>query len=279
MRVQLLLGMGLIFISLITGMISSYGNSVVATVSPIPTSTYIVAYPRDLVVFPGDLVCDEMELAEPQDGPNWLGIKIGNSTLADLTELVDVLSDTYIWSERDNFDDRFLIEDNNALYSIIRYCTVDDVIQALKVSYNHSRLDQKSYLIELVEKFGIPDAVTWTSDPSGRIVIWFEDGIAATVLVLPDEEGYLPSFGMVTSLTFFPYQDVDGYEDRWPFNQTRPYNPYLVWPYNDHDEFGPESPFDFHAMIATMTAQPSRTPTLTPTPSATVIPATATPHS
>jgi hypothetical protein len=126
-------------------------------------------------------------------------------------------------------------------------------------------------LSDLIVEFGEPDTITWTGNPATRVVFWFEQGFAGVVNILPNEIGYEPTFGRVITQIYFPYQEAEGYENRWPYNQTRPFNQFLAWPSQGYDEYGPENPFDFESMIATITAEPTRTVTpqlLLPTPTA-----------
>ena len=57
----------------------------------------------------------------------------------------------------------------------------------------------------------------------------------------------------------FPAQSSEGFEGRWPFTVTR------MEPFNPVDPSIPneQNPFDFDAIIATITAEPSRTATPT----------------
>jgi hypothetical protein len=115
---------------------------------------------------------------------------------------------------------------------------------------------------------GEPDIVTWSSVENNRTAFWFEKGIAANVFV---HRGDAASFGRIGSVIYFPPQSAEGYEGRWPFNLTR------TQPFVPSDPSIPseQNPFDFEAMIATITAEPSRTPTPTFDPQA--VEATATP--
>jgi hypothetical protein len=89
--------------------------------------------------------------------------------------------------------------------------------------------------------------------------------------ILIDEETDLLFCSEDCRIIYFPPQSAEGYEGRWPFNLTR------TQPFVPSDPSIPseQNPFDFEAMIATITAEPSRTPTPTFDPQA--VEATATP--
>jgi len=109
-----------------------------------------------------------------------------------------------------------------------------------------------------VSFLGKPDVVTWSSFENNRTVFWFEEGIAANVFV---QQGDAASFGQIGNVIYFPPQSSEGYEGRWPFTVTR------RQPFHPADPSIPDeqNPFDFDAMIATMTVESSRTPTPTST--------------
>lgn len=220
----------------------------------------------DLRVFPGDLVCDRREESLGNEGPSWMGITIGQSTLAEVEQVLSGFSDEYQFNDGDNYDTRFVLPNIThfppGIPYAVRLCLAGDTIQALTVTY---LFGSRPNLSDLMAQFGEPDAITWDNGPPGRVAFWFEQGFAAGISVLPDEPDYPPSFGRVGTEIYFPYQEVEGYEERWPYNQTRKFNEFLVHP--EEADFGPENPFDFEEMIATITAQPSRTATPTLVPS------------
>ena len=201
-----------------------------------------------------------------------MGITIGQSTLADVEQLLSTLSDDYVFIDGDDYDTRFVILDLNQrdpdIPSSVRLCLEDDTVQALAIGYFSGLQTPRTNLSDLVAQFGKPDAITWTDNPASRIAFWFEQGLAADVTVLPNEPGYQPIFGRVEVEIYFPHQVIDGYENRWPYNQTRKFNIYLASPEDPSVDFGPENPFDFEAIVATITAEPSRTPTPTSTATA-----------
>jgi hypothetical protein len=103
----------------------------------------------------------------------------------------------------------------------------------------------------------IPDAVTWTSSYNKRILFWFEYGIAVQAFAVADDS----TFGLIDSIIYFPYQEVEGYSTRWPYSETLKYDTTLPdAPYPTET-----NPFDFDVFWATITAQP---PTLIYTPTA-----------
>lgn len=273
MRHRLLMGLCALGIGLGWGVLWATAQSMQATqeITPTPVST------DDLRVFPEDLVCARREELSGTDGPSWMGILIGMSTLDDVEELL-LTSDNYVFIDDDNYVTRFVIWEpspcESHIPSIVRLCLEGDIVQVLAVD---CPLASCPYLSDFVVQFGEPDAITWTSNSTSRIAFWFGQGIAAEITVIPNEQGYEPTFGRVATQIYFPYQRIDGYENRWPYNQTRQFNQFLSWPYEGRDDYGPENPFDFNAMIATITAEPSRTPTPTFAPRSSTATATAAP--
>jgi hypothetical protein len=264
---RLLTGVFTVWISLVFGILwNTQRIQTTQQFTPTPVNS------DDLRVFPSDLVCDKQEATISGVGPTWSGITIGQSTLTDVENLLSTLSDEYVFIDDDDFNTRFVIWGLGQAVDIpfaVRLCLKENKIQALSLTYDASVSHSRPYLSDLVAQLGEPNAITWADNPASRVVFWFEEGFAAEVTVLPNEPSYQPIFGRVDSEIYFPYQEAEGYENRWPYNQTRPFNPFLAWPYQGYDEYGPENPFDFESMIATITAEPSRTPTpmFTPLPS------------
>jgi hypothetical protein len=199
------------------------------------TSTPVSA--GDLRVFPGDLVCDKREDTLSNEGPTWMGITVGQSTLTDVERLLLTFSDDYVFVDDDDRDTRFVNFDHLDVTnrsnlvaetpSVVRLCLDEDVVQVLSVTYINYPLP-RLYLGDLLVNFGEPDAVTWENDPTGRVVFWFEQGIAVSVSVFPNSPDAYPTFGRVGTEIYFPYQDPTNFEDRWPYNQTRECVKYLV---------------------------------------------------
>jgi hypothetical protein len=222
----------------------------------------------DLRVFPSNLVCDRREVTRSDIGPSWMGITIGQSTLADVERLLSTLSDDYSLIDEDTNNIRFIIfelsQRESDIPSAVRLCLVESVVVVLAATYNADLTAPTTKLSDLIVEFGEPDTITWTDSSATRVVFWFEQGFSAEVNVLPNDPNYpqlQPTFGRVLRQIYFPYQEAADYENRWPYNQTRPFNQFLAWPYQDYDEYGPENPFDFESMIATITAEPVRTVT------------------
>ncbi len=115
-------------------------------------------------------------------------------------------------------------------------------------------------LAELVKRYGIPDAVTWTPSSVTRVVFWFGKGIGAEILTLLEDD----VFGSVGSIIYYPYQNPVEYQQRWPYVHTRNSFPRgdVIYSTPDLEE---RNPFDFGVMLATITAQPSSAPTSTAT--------------
>lgn len=223
------------------------------TAQPLPTMTEIPL--SELRIFPRDLSCDQIEGVSGL-GPTWESITIGQSTVTDLENYFASLG-TYT---KDFFEDgRFIYVTREKDWldrTGVTGCAIDNIIVALQF-----RTATPFNLRDFMVRYGIPDAQTWSSNsPYEAVVFWFEHGIALQVSTGIDDYGIhidSPFYGDVSHITYFPYQSADRYETRWPYNRTR--GEYAsVFPEN-----GIQNPFDFYALMATVTAQPSRTATPT----------------
>ncbi|MBC7814417.1 MAG: hypothetical protein H7175_24890 [Burkholderiales bacterium] len=215
----------------------------------------------DLRTFPRDLVCEEIETIT--DGPTWNGITIGHSTISDLREQLAALDNRY--QEYDGYFSREgmlqfrLITPNLAtesLPSAIDVCIVENTVAALKISMSVSTF----YFDDLVALYGRPTTITWSSNPpTTRVAFWLPDGIAAEFATLDEPT----TDGSVVRLVYLAYQEPENYRERWPFTRTR-----KSTELDNLDQlFGPPSiQIDLDSVIATITAQPSRTPTATYAP-------------
>lgn len=219
--------------------------------------------PFDSRVFPGDLICDGLE--GTSQGPAWEGIEIGSTTRSEFRSLLATLNPHYEQVDA-FFQDGMLLfilsdrwnESGNLPYSIA-LCILDDTVATLQLDYLSFNLPLPPFnFTDFVAEHGKPDTITWTSDPSvTRSAFWFEQGIAIEFSVLKGV-----SFGGVPRIVYFPYQSTEGYEIRWPYNRTLMSSEFR----NLEELYGAPNPFNLEAMLATITAQPSRTPTPTFTP-------------
>jgi hypothetical protein len=240
--------------------------------------------PNDMRTFPEELICEDVDEIRP--GPSWNGITVGSSTLPELQATMLELSDQYLtwYVEGDGSTriiQRAIIHNINEVYTShlplsALVCTQDNIITVLKVDQLHDLSASQLFLSDLLKQFGRPDAVTATNSfPFTVIAFWFEEGIAASTYTANLEQYWLlpnpddPLYGRITHIIYFPYQEAEGYEERWPYNRTRAFNPYLP-PLPE----GTMNPFDFDMLMATVTAQPSRTstPTFVPLPTSTPAP-------
>jgi hypothetical protein len=147
--------------------------------------------------FPAGLVCSE---AESGLGPTWRNITIGESSLSDIETQ---------YGESFEWNDMLRISDFDYGWDIF-LCVKDDVITAIKVG------SELAYLEDYLALYGEPDAVTWSDDVS-RVVFWFDEGIAVDIYVNTTVPDY---YGTVSYVIYFPYQDMEGYETRWPYQET-----------------------------------------------------------
>lgn len=183
-------------------------------------------------------------------GPSWHSITIG---VSQLNELAREMGDSQKNSIRVLHEWPGGVTSLNYRGKLV--CVQDGIIVAMTISEPFFR-----NLSDYVAVYGIPDAVTWTPRFNSRIVFWFKQGIAveAWTGTLNKNDLY---WGNISYVIYFPYQEVEGYKTRWPYNATWPEAPNLL---GIGDPVPTEqNPFNFEAMIATITAEPSRTPTPT----------------
>lgn len=205
------------------------------------------------------LACPTGEIS--QLGPTWRGITIGVSTLDELDQILD--------PSQALLPIRVMGQWGNTVslnYRGMPVCAQGDIVTVIEIG------PVLLSLSDFIAAYGIPDAVTWAPDVWYRVAFWFEEGVAAEVWSGTARRASEPHWGYVIKTLYFPYQSAVGYETRWPYAATYPEAP---GPWDVADQIPMEqNPFDLDAMIATMTAQPSRTliPTFTPGPLQTATP-------
>jgi hypothetical protein len=230
------------------------------------------------VVFPPprfgepELICPYFSDIQP--GYNWNGIIIGVSVQDDLESVLEqigryemvlpvegALANSIGYKWRDSREEGIVRQ----APAQIDVCFQDSKVVVLDMTWFYQ---PAFYINDLAESIGEPDIITWSLSENLRLAFWFELGIAGEIFV---QRGDSASFGQLTRIIYFPPQSVEGYDGRWTFNLTR------TQPFVPSDPSIPseQNPFDFNAMIATITAEPSRTPTPTFAPQA--VEATATP--
>lgn len=256
----------MLLIALITGFLPANTQENPPTL--VPTLTPFDTNPFDMnmdIPFP---LLDCPEIESPFAGPAWGEITIGHNTMEDLRDYVTELSPYY-----SDYYDPYLQSIEFLAVSIkfakseqIPYklgaCIhpEDGIITAIFVPLFN--LDVQTHMSALVAEYGAPDLVLWGVALDERVLLWLTEGIAASVSV--DESEQFNPYGTVELIVYFPYQELEGYEDRWPYTHRASSASQLVTltPYVPHEI----NPFDFDAIIATLTAEPSRTPTSTASP-------------
>jgi hypothetical protein len=223
--------------------------------------------------FPVDLYCEN--IGGISEGPTWGDVTIGISSVEDLKGYVNTI-DNYTVTQYTNFVyfERIPnVLDGSGIPPLIEACSDigTQTVTALRVSINRS-----IYIQDMVAKYDAPDIVTWSNSNISRVAFWFNKGIAALVYILEKHE--IMDYGEIGIIVYFPFQMDEDFEERWPYNQTNSENPV---DHGDSPVIPPPSeaqnPFDFDAMVATITAQPSRTPTPTFAPLSSTPTATPTP--
>lgn len=238
--------------------------------------------PLLLGAFPRDLFCSD--ITEVQLGYSWEQITIGETTLQDVETYLLSLNENYsIWFDENsaswnfNLDSDFFADDPPYIPSGVSVCSNENIVTALRLSWSYVLpVDNRLYLTDLMTRYGVPDTITYgTNSPFEVVGFWFSYGISAQISTASNElfepNPLDPLYGVVNEIIYFPFQEIDGFETRWPYDRVVNQNPYLPEPR------GTENPFDFEAIVATITAQPSRTPTPTFAPLPSTATATATP--
>ena len=234
------------------------------TSTPLPTM-----WGPPIGAFPVDLYCEYINSISK--GPTWGDITIGVSKVADLKQYVATIYDYEIYEYSDFilFTKKGKLSKKDGIPDLIDACLDVDThtITALQVLVNRLMLIQ-----DLIAAYGVPDVVTWGDSFTTRTALWFDKGIAVGFSIL--KENSITNYGQIYLIVYFPHQSQNGFEERWPYNQTNLENPpegdnvYQPTPSKE------QNPFNFQSMVATITAQPSRTPTptfapYTPSPTAT----------
>lgn len=223
--------------------------------TPLPRTTHPLVE-TDFRAFPTHMYCPEIGV--PYIGGSWGGIAIGVSTIDELQDYLETLGGKYFvgYIAESFFFELISSDSSSAPTSIIACIDAEtDVVTALNVSVSY----QSNLAIEdLIATYGIPDAVTWDEVPEFRVLFWFDRGLAAVVCVDFCEPS--TQCRQVMRIVYFPYQPSHLYEERWPYNQTAFSAAQIATPIDE------QHPFDFDTMIATLEAEPWRTPTPTVSP-------------
>lgn len=224
------------------------------SLSPTP----VVFPPPNQSLYP-ELICPYFWDIQP--GYTWYHVTIGQSTRLELEAALDQFGKYEV-----------VYRQESSLANAIRYrwtgstqetiisqapltvdvCYQDNLVVVMEVNVSQQPLS----IHDLAANLGVPDVVTWSWLEDRRIAFWFRVGVASEVFVQHGDSG---SFGLAIRMLYFPPQSSEGYETRWPFSVTRSEPFYPVDPSIPNEQ----NPFDFDMMLATITAQPSRTPTPT----------------
>lgn len=231
-------------------------NDETPTPTPFPTS-----FPAPIGISQTFACPDTVILGE---GPTWRGIEVGVSDLQELEQA---------WPEVYNPEEGVEVISETSASQYIKYgrgyvCVQDNIVVTL------SNGDTLPYLADYIAAHGEPDAITWTPTYDRRVAFWFRKGFAIEILTNTVDRSN-SAWGRISGIFYFPYQDVEGFEQRWPYNATQPEMPSLRWT----GDVVPtqQNPFDFDNIIATISAQPTRTLTPTSTPRASTPTATSQP--
>jgi hypothetical protein len=236
-------------------------DELIATVTEQPSRTLSLDYvpftgAEDYAPFPTSLYCSDIQ--QVSAGPTWEGITIGVTSRPQFEAFISELNVDYDVVDGEDkllfyaFNGRDALAQNVPTY--ITACFNGGTLVLVEISF-HAESDSEN-IFDMVAHYGIPDAVTWTDTLGTRIAFWFEEGLAAEISVRQELES---NYGKVIRVIYFLYQDSDTYEETWPYNRT-PEQPVFGDSVVEPPLPEEQNPFDFDAIIATATAQPSSTP-------------------
>lgn len=101
------------------------------------------------------------------------------------------------------------IANENGVPSSISLCyDEDNIITAIDIVTTSIEIT----INDLVAMYGERDVVTWAFSAEVRMAFWFEEGISASIRVDLSEQ--FSPYGAILSMTYFPYQAVEGFETR-----------------------------------------------------------------
>lgn len=238
-----------------------------------PTPTYIPVEPIPVIPFPS-LDCNDIEA--PYQGSTWNGNTIGVTTIDEFTASIYELSQSY----RNRFVPSLLsvlftmptisTAEKEGVPSLIQVCVEPNTAVITAIYIVMYQWEYPLNIRDLVAEYGRPDVVVWGSGLDNRMLIWLTQGVAASVSV--DETEQFEVYGYVELMLYFPYQSIEDYETRWPYT-------HRMIDLAEHVTMTPSvphtvNPFDFDSMLATITLEPTRTPTpaFTPRPISTSTP-------
>jgi hypothetical protein len=241
-----LLKIGIVLL-LVSAYISFYPHVQAQTlpfIQPSPT--------RIFPIFPSSLIC--LKATEGQ-GPSWAGIEIGKTTLSEIKRTPLKINNREITEEiTEMYDEthfRWQLADGQVIY--VDVCLRDEVVTAAHFSL--FSLQETWRMEDFVALYGLPDAVGYAE--LWRIAFWFEYGMALEIATISDDMlDFNKAIGV--GLVLFPIQDKAGYETRWPYLYTPKGIPFVSGLSDEYFEL-PQNPFDFDAMVATITAESWRT--------------------
>jgi len=134
----------------------------------------------------------------PRAGPEWRGIKVGESTSRDVVALLG--EPDHI--ERHLFDMDYLYSGGAPDPWLYRIVISQDIVQV--VEENTLQQSDNVLLTDLIDKFGQPSLIEWSKKYADRnVIVYPRIGILAEVVALPLPEAY-----MTTIIYFRPRTDL-----------------------------------------------------------------------
>ena len=203
--------------------------------------------------YPEYLICDAVLDGL---GPAWEGITIGSSSFDDLqAHLTEIGEYQIVWRngseltiQRTDITWKQHTESASTSLFKLQVCVTEN--NTISVIGLPDVWPSKVDLYDLLAVYGMPNAVTWMARPLSREVYWLENGISATIYTgLQGDVRF-----RVESLYYFPYLNIDegNFETTWPVAFVRE----EVGPI-PNEAYQERNPFDFEAMIETLTTPPT----------------------
>src|SRR5215470_16668699 len=154
--------MVIIFVALLRVVIVDAQDS---TATPYPIAPYLHIHG-----FPDDLYCDEIKSVSK--GPSWGEITIGISSAEDLKHYIATIYDYDVTQYADfiEFTKKGKLFKEDGVPGLIDAC-IDvntQIVTAIKMTIN-----RLIHIQDLITKYSIPDAITWSSFNTSRTAFWF----------------------------------------------------------------------------------------------------------
>jgi hypothetical protein len=182
--------------------------------------------------FPGPLRCEYFNMEYIKPGQIWRDLQIGKTTYSEMVQVLERNgADISIrWNDEIG---RLEVRSNTPFISplydeIFDACFVGDILVMLDI-YGVPEQEYPSSLESFVQKYGIPDVVTWSNHYYFRSLIWLGEGILIQVDVINNEQ--------YSGINLFPPIEGD-YEDSWLYVIMPENGGKYIWNENEDVDLG-----------------------------------------